>query len=172
MLERAHRAYYRVWQFSQAVRAAVTPEEITLVSDMLTGPEQDLFKAMPLVDQRHCLDVFYTLRRCSCEDKVVLKAALLHDAGKSYNGRTMRLSERVVVVLLDAVWTGIVVLLASAKPNSSRYGFYLHANHERLGADLLSRAGSEPGVITLVSEHERPVLDSRSLLLHRADEEN
>jgi hypothetical protein len=172
MLEKAHRAYYRVWQFSQAVRAAVTPDESGLVSSLLSEPEQELFEAMPLVDQRHCLDVFYSLKRRSCDDKAVLKAALLHDAGKSYNGRTMRLSERVAVVLLDAVWTRIVVLLASADPNSSRYGFYLHANHERLGAVLLSRAGSEPDVITLVSEHERPVLDRRSLLLHQADEEN
>jgi hypothetical protein len=55
------RAAHLVRRFLRALTARVDPAERQVIADNLTPPQQQLFWAMMVEDQRHSLDVFYTL---------------------------------------------------------------------------------------------------------------
>src|SRR4030042_6140545 len=90
------RAVHLVRRFLRALTAHVDPSDRQVIADNLTPAQQRLFWAMMLQDQRHSLDVFYTLQRRGCQDRDLLLAALLHDVGKG----EIHLSQRVVSVFL------------------------------------------------------------------------
>jgi hypothetical protein len=78
-----HPALRRVQQFYQAVFARVRADEYELIRERLSPAQAALFMRMMRSDQRHCLDVYYTLIQAGYQEDDLLRAALLHDAGKS-----------------------------------------------------------------------------------------
>ena len=54
--------FYRAWQFFRALLARIHPHEGELVAQQLGPSLEKLFWQMDRCDQRHGLDVFYTLR--------------------------------------------------------------------------------------------------------------
>src|SRR5689334_14178602 len=82
----------RLRQLYAAVSARIAPEEHALVGQVLDAGELRLFERMPRFDQRHCLDVYWTLLRAGYWDGLLLRAALIHDCGKvADDGRTIPL---------------------------------------------------------------------------------
>ena len=132
---------HRVGQFVAHVRARVDPSEEALVERVLPPSAQALFREMPTADRRHGLDVAHRLLASGHDDRDVLAAALLHDAGK---GHRLRLWHRVSGVLLEAVAPGTLGRLASADPRSWRYPFHLYLHHEAISAQMAVSAGCEP----------------------------
>jgi hypothetical protein len=132
---------HRVGQFVAHVRARVDPSEETLIERVLPTPAQALFRAMPVADRRHGLDVAHRLLASGHDDPDVLAAALLHDAGK---GHRLRLWHRVSGVLLEAVAPGTLRRLASPDPSSWRYPYHLYLHHEAISAKMAVSAGCEP----------------------------
>ena len=115
-----------------------------------------LFAEMPVADQRHALDVADRLARAGHDDRDLLAAALLHDAGK---GRRMRLWHRVGGVLLEALAPALLRTLAVERPASWRHGFWLYLHHAAVSADLAEAAGCSPATGRLIrgapaDEHE------------------
>ena len=104
---------HRVGQFVAHVRARVDPSEEALVERVLPPSAQMLFREMPVADRRHGLDVAHRLLASGHDDRDLLAAALLHDAGK---GHRLRLWHRVSGVLLEAVAPGALRRLASPDP--------------------------------------------------------
>jgi putative nucleotidyltransferase with HDIG domain len=154
-------------RFFRALTARVDPSERQVISDNLTPEQQRLFWAMMVQDQRHSLDVFYTLQRRGCQDQDVLLAALLHDVGKGY----VRLWQRVVFVLLLAFAPGLLHRLA--KPNGSGWQRAMVSikEHGFRGAALAQEAGASPVVVELIRNHQREYLsDRRAALLRTAEE--
>jgi hypothetical protein len=100
-----------------------------------------LFREMPVADQRHGLDVAHRLLASGHDDRDLLAAALLHDAGK---GHRLRLWHRVSGVLLEAVAPGALRRLASPDPRSWRYPFHIYLHHEAISAQMAVSAGCEP----------------------------
>jgi putative nucleotidyltransferase with HDIG domain len=138
-----------------------------VITDNLTPAQQRLFWAMMVQDQRHSLDVFYTLQRRGCQDKDLLLAALLHDVGKG----EVRLWHRVLYVLLRAGPSGLTRRLA--RPNGAGWRGALASinEHGRRGAELAQRAGAPPAVVELIRVHQRKRLpDRRAALLRTAEE--
>lgn len=154
-------------RFLGAVTARVDPAELAPLGDYLSSPEQDLFRQMPVADQRHALDLFHRLHRDGHTDPDLLRAALLHDVGKAL-GR-LPLAYRVIFsfsrLLSDrlARWLG--------EPSRPRWcrPFYLAAYHAELGAEAAARAGSNPRVVALIAQHDAPGRDPLSRLLYRYD---
>jgi hypothetical protein len=131
---------HRVGQLVAHVRARVDPAEEALVERVLPSRAQALFHAMPVADRRHGLDVAQRLLAAGHDDRDLLAAALLHDAGK---GHRRRLWHRVAGVLLEALWPAALRRLASGDPRSWRHAFHVYLHHDAISAELAVRAGCE-----------------------------
>jgi hypothetical protein len=132
---------HRVGQFVAHVRARVDPAEEALVDRVLPAAAQALFRGMPVADRRHGLDVAQRLLASGHDDRDLLAAALLHDAGK---GHRLRLWHRVAGVLLEAFAPGALRRLADPDPASWRHPFHLYLHHDAISAELAVSAGCSP----------------------------
>jgi hypothetical protein len=144
---------YRAGQFFRALAAQVRPDEQATLDAFLTPAQQALFRRMPRHDQRHSLDVLYTLRRRGQTDPALMQAALLHDVAKSSG---IHLWQRVAVVLLKAMAPRILDWLAAA-PAGWRRGFYFHRQHPQRGAEWAAAADCDPLAVALIRHHQSPV---------------
>lgn len=169
---RLSRAAYRIRQFSAALQATVGSRETELVTSMLTETEQQLFFAMPLVDQRHSLDVLYSLLSEGHNETPLLKAAILHDIGKTANQRSIGVITRSLAVLADAMSPRLTAFISCPREASWRYGFHLHITHEQRSAEMLRRAGTDDKTISLVANHEHSAGSCLAQWLRQADEAN
>ena len=160
---RIERIRYRVGQFTGSLLYRVPADERAILALWLPPRAAELFRRMPRRDQRHSLDVFYTLRSAGCEQPDLLAAALLHDVGKTIQpGRRLRMGHRVLVVLLQAVSRGepsLVERLASDDPESWRYPFHAHLHHPDQGARLAIEAGCTHLTASLIRHHQDPLLE-------------
>jgi hypothetical protein len=106
------------------------------VATLLLEGEWDVWRAMTVQDRRHSIEVarrFVALAPSAPRPAVA--GALLHDVGKQVAG----------------LGTIARVLATIVGPRGPRFRDY-HA-HERLGAELLLAAGSDPATIGLVQGH-------------------
>ena len=158
-------AAYRVRQFFAALRPRVDGAERKEAAAVLGEGLLPLFDSMALRDQRHCLDVYLTLRSRDCGDRDVLTAALLHDVGKGHlAGRQVRLWHRVAYVVLTAAAPRLLARLAGGGLGT------LHHHPER-GAELAAAAGASQAVVELIRCHEaRDAPDQRLRWLQAADD--
>lgn len=143
--------FYRTWQFWQALTARLSDEDEELLRQELSPQELAAFKAMPLADQRHSLDVYRTLKGQGHTHPDLLKAALLHDIGKAE--ANLRLWHRVAIVLVRAVYPRALRWLAV--PEGWRYPFYAHYYHPLRGAEKAARLGCSPAIVELIRCHQR-----------------
>ena len=158
-------AVSRVRQFLAALRARVSDDEMAVLERHLAPSQQDLFRAMSPINQRHCLDVFNNLLRRGHTDPDLLRAALLHDVGK----RGIRLWHRVAGVLLEAFWPTLLEKLAVNRPQSWLYGFYVYQYHADLSAELAERSGCSPSVVELIRGHHTPSENEQARVLWETD---
>lgn len=145
---------YRVGQFCRALLARVEPDEEAVLETYLPRQAQTLFRQMPRQDQRHSLNVLYTLQRRGHKDRALMQAALLHDVGK---GDGVWLWHRVAVVLLQRWRPEWLHRLAKDCPGDWRRPFYAHAQHPVRGAALAEGAGCDPLAVALIRHHQDPV---------------
>jgi putative nucleotidyltransferase with HDIG domain len=99
-------------------------------------------------DQRHALDVLTTLRHLGERDVVVLRAALLHDAGKA--GAPFTVVERSAAVFLAAAAPAVLARLTRTGWGA-RYQRY--RDHAQRGADLAREAGGDALLAQVIAEH-------------------
>lgn len=120
-------------------------------SQLIPG-EVELWRRLGAADQRHLLAV---ARRVDATlgdeaDRSTLAAALLHDVGKlashlgTYGRVIATLSIKVAGADMAAAWV-------QTQGFTRRVGLY--AQHEELGAEMLTMAGSDPLTVALVREH-------------------
>jgi len=162
----ANRALYRSRQFFGSVRPRVDAGLKERAFVLLEPGEQELFSSMTLRDQEHCLAVYAKLVDEGHDDRDLLSAALLHDAGKGQ----IALWHRVAFVVLDAMAPD--VLDNNIRPGEGtgwREALYRCRHHAQLGADLARKAGSSGRTVALIAED--PSADGELLAaLHAADE--
>jgi len=118
--------------------------------------ERDLWRRMPPADRRHAAAV---ARRAEAAlgpelaTRPVRAAALLHDVGKVAAG--LGTYGRVVATLVGGMThRRYAEVWASTRGFTRRVGLYL--DHGRLGADMLSLAGSEALTVSWAREHHLP----------------
>jgi hypothetical protein len=167
----------RVLQFFRATFGRVRPGEVAALQAILTPEQLALFRRMDRCDQRHSLDVVDTLRRAGHQDNDLLRAALLHDAGKSVAGGASPLQRltvwhRTAVVLMQSYTPGWLARLA-ADGRGWKRPFALHVHHAAASAALAAQAGCTSEVVALIRGHHEPEPnDRRAALLLWADEHN
>lgn len=171
-------AIYRVRQGLANLRATMRDEDWALVEQHICGAERSLFERMEPADQRHSVQVLRHLLSEGIGDESLLKAALLHDVGKSQC--RLGVVHRTLGVLLTALFGGIPSFLTWSPHGMGREAFHVIANHPRMGASMLARAGCDQRVWRLAELHQvdpalvRDVADEQWVrwaleLLQRAD---
>lgn len=115
-------------------RTPLSGDEAAFANGQLTPGEWALFASMPLVDQRHAVEVArrFVARRPTATTAEVA-GALLHDVGKT--GADLGTFGRVVATLVG--------------PRTERFRAY--HDHERIGAARAARAGSDPVTVELIA---------------------
>jgi hypothetical protein len=157
----------KVRQTRSYLTARVDPVERSELAAWLTGAELQLYDSMHVADRRHGLDVVGTLKAEGVEDRDVLVAGLLHDAGK---GPQIGLLPRIVWSLGEALGD-VALLVTRPLPGMGRALDRLR-DHAELSARLAEAAGCSQRTVELI--RERPLPDDRRYgeLLRLADEAN
>jgi putative nucleotidyltransferase with HDIG domain len=141
----APRWRYRVGQVVAAARASLTDADRAEAMAELPPSLQPLFAAMAPRDQVHGLRV---LRRIGSDAPVLRQAALLHDAGKAVT--PLGTPGRSLVVLAESVGAGRLLELVPLWGRRVRR----YRQHPSIGAEMLRRAGADPGLVEIVAEHQ------------------
>ena len=164
--------WYRFRQFRQAVKTRLTISDIEFVRYYLTQVEQVLFYRMALQDQRHSLLLAQTfLDRQHTHDytwidtSVFIRAALLHDVGKSF--LPISVWHRSMYVLLQN-WKGGEYLARKATPAATKLFWQkmvVLLNHGELGAQMLQNIGTLQEIVDVARwHHAKPQTKETKLL--------
>jgi hypothetical protein len=155
----------KVRQFRHHVSARVTTPERAALATWLRPEELRIFDAMHRADRRHGLDVVASLRGFGVEDRDVLVAGLLHDAGKGRTG----VWPRVVWSLGERF--GTRMLRAASMLPGMRASLERLRDHADTSARIAHAAGCSPHTVELIRNQSTP-RGADGELLRRADEAN
>jgi len=138
------------------------------VASWLSPEQLALFDAMHVADRRHGLDVAAALRAPSsgAEDRDLLVAGLLHDAGKGTTGFAPR-----VVSSLSMAYGHWIETAVGWWPRMRRDLAVLHA-HAETSARLAESAGCSPRTVELIRWQDEPQDPVAGERLRLADEAN
>lgn len=147
---------YRLHQFRQDLFAGPLSDEAkALVVRWLSPAEQALFSRYVLADQWHTIRVARQLLEAGETQPSLIKAALLHDVGKSQLRLT--LFDRSIAVLLKKLWPSRARRWGQGEPSGWKRPFVVRAQHAEWGARLAEAAGSDSLTISLIRRHQDPV---------------
>lgn len=155
---------HRARRFARSVVATAPPaEDEEWAASWLSDAEARLFARMAPVDRRHSIAVARAVvarlggdGAVPADQRWVVAAGLLHDVGKSVAG--LGTYGRVVATLSG--WVGghdMAATWADTRGFTRRVGLYLQ--YERLGAEQLAVAGSDPLVVAWAEQHHLPEED-------------
>ena len=162
--------FYRVHQFIQALFSRIDVSELKWVMDYLSPEACSLFLKQSPSEQRHALDVAYSIRKAKptisdADLRNLLTAALLHDCGKSIV--SIRLWHRVFIVLMQKMPRLLWSCLETSNTVFS-VPLKIATQHALWGGNLAQTAGVNPEVCRLIREHHTPKTDL-GRILERAD---
>lgn len=144
---------YRLWQFWRNLTAVpLSPQEMGVVTAVLTPAELSLFQRFSLSDQQHSYRVFCTLQAAGYTQPSLLTAALLHDVGKTRYYLTV--GERSVAVLLAMIWPRRVAGWGEGEGVWWQRPFVIKAQHPAWGADMVAAVGSDALAVSLIRRHQ------------------
>ncbi len=166
--------FYRFSQLYNAIFPKIELKEYLCIEKILAAKELILFYKQTLPDQRHALDVAKDIQkeRHSLENtygskayQVLLRAALLHDCGKSL--LPPRLWQRIFIVVTGYLpITGLNYILS--KQNIFVKTILVYKLHPAWGKHLAARAGCNQEILSLIQNHHAPT-NSIEKVLAKAD---
>jgi hypothetical protein len=169
------RMSYRFQQFWSAVTAAPARDELEQARLLLGAGLYPLFIGMPPAEQAHALKVLAHLQHDGANQPDLLRAALLHDLGKSW--LPLHLWERALIVLARNIFPERMAAWGNGQPDGWRRPFVVAQKHPGWGADLAAQAGATPLTVQLIRRHQETVThppsseaDRLLQLLQRADD--
>ncbi|MDQ3327253.1 MAG: HD domain-containing protein [Chloroflexota bacterium] len=157
---------YRLSQLCWSLSARLSESDREWVDQTLHPGERPFFYRMPRRDQVHSVRVARVVRERG-GSKQLVRAALLHDCGKTIPPHGVPLLYRGGVVLLGAVSTTLLHRLA--RPWGPLWPVYLSVHHPALGARELTDARVESAVVELVRRHQDATTDIDLRTLQAAD---
>lgn len=154
--------FYRLKQLYNALNPKLKEEELAWVGQLLTEKELALFRKQVLTEQRHALDValdiFFQKSEIICNmgnaayDRL-LKAALLHDCGKSLV--KLHLWQRVFIVVYDYLPSKIKTYIGGSRNVFSKT-IVIHKQHPVWGKHLGAKIGLDQEILKLIQNHHYP----------------
>lgn len=156
----------KVRQFRAHLRARVTPGERSALVAWISPAQLALFDAMHVADRRHGLDVVASLRAEGVDDRDVLLAGLLHDAGKGDTGVGPRVAYSLGQRYGTWIWRSASVVPGWADALARL------KTHARASATLAAAAGCSQRTVDLIREQDAPTDPEYGELFRLADEAN
>jgi hypothetical protein len=153
-------------QFRAHLRAVVAHEERAGLVAWTTPDQLALYDSMHVADRRHGLDVVAALRGEGVDERDVLLAGLLHDAGKGDTGVWSR-----VMYSLGGRYGSWIWRIAGIVP-AVRRSLERLRDHAETSAMLASGAGCSPRTVELIRHQDAPTDPDYGELLRLADEAN
>ena len=143
---------YRIKQFLWAVTAKITVKDQMFIKKNLNETEQKLFFKLKTLDQKHCIRVAYkAIQLCkdkNIDDKRLIKAALLHDIGKTEC--SLRIIDKSFLVILDKISKGKLKKFKNIKKVNIYY------NHAEIGYEILKKYNYDKKFLELIKNHHMP----------------
>jgi hypothetical protein len=141
--------------FAALSPAGPPPDDEAWARAQLVPGEQDLWGRMSGPDRRHAVGVARAALALLDDGgeppgRPVVAGALLHDVGKVESG--LGTFARVGVTLA-AIAVGRARLAAAPAGSRVRWRVALYLTHDRVGGELLRRAGSDPLTVAWAEEH-------------------
>jgi hypothetical protein len=143
---------YRAGQFLHLLTAKRKREHRRFVYEILDSSMAALFFRMSDPDQSHSVRVFQTLVDQGEEGEDLLRAALLHDVGKSLH--PLRAWERSLVVVTNRIFPNQVLKWGHDEPYGWRKPFVVALQHPEWGAALVQQEGGSETLVTLIRYHQ------------------
>jgi putative nucleotidyltransferase with HDIG domain len=170
----------RIKQVVAAVTATITLEDRSFANSYLNTDEQALLWAMNLPDQRHVLNVAYTVLQLAklhqqADTSLLVKCALLHDVGK-IKGDVSTVDKIITVMghTLLPQWSKQWGRPGrGSKLTNIRHAFYIYFHHAHRSAVMLTAIGADPQLVEIVARHHQTPTDHDPLeliLLRRSDD--
>ncbi len=146
--------------FSSLVKTAT---DDAFSQNILSPQEYKLYKKMDVRDRHHARLVAEAVQaRAPDASAALLRAALLHDVGKS--GAPYRAWERVLVHLYAPD------VPAAPRLTGTKGMWQRHRHHALYGAEMIRGAGGDERVAEIVARHHQPEGDLEAALLKEVDE--
>ncbi|HUS85119.1 MAG TPA: HD domain-containing protein [Anaerolineales bacterium] len=111
-----------------------------------------LFFRMSDPDQSHSIRVFQSLVGQGEENPDLLRAALLHDVGKSL--KPLHPWEKALVVLANLIFPKKVFKWGKGEAHGWRQPFVVALQHPEWGAAMVRQAGGSETLVTLIRYHQ------------------
>lgn len=164
--------HYRIRQLVRALNGRISPHEHSLITQLLSAQELAIFVNMPRFDQRHCLDVCLTLVRGGYSTPALLRAALLHDAGKVNDaGQPIPLLYYGLFVVLKK-FTPTLYSRAASHGRGLLQPFAIHNTHEQRTIEMATRAGCQPETLAILRDYAYGCETAETRALGWADDTN
>jgi hypothetical protein len=156
----------KVRQFRAHLRAKVAPAERAALVVWTTPAQLAVFDSMHVADRRHGLDVVSSLRGDGVDDRDVLLAGLLHDAGKGDTGVLPRVAYSLGQRYGPLIWRAASIVPGWADAIARL------KTHARASATLAAAAGCSERTVDLIRQQDAPTDPEYGELLRLADEAN
>lgn len=159
--------FYRVKQFVWGITAKLSKEDINFIDSNLSKEEKNLFFLLPVYEQVHSVRVAQrVLKECkskNLQDKMLIKAALLHDIGKINSG--LNLITKSILVLADKMMPNLTRKLKRISFVDAYY------NHPEIAMNYLGK--EDKYIKYLIKNHHNSLIDDEKLkILQTADSES
>jgi hypothetical protein len=120
-------------------------------------------------EQAHSLRVLERLQRAGESDPDLMRAALLHDAGKVRS--PLSLPDRALIVLGKRFLPGRVKRWGEGEARGIQRAFVVAAQHPAWGAEMAAQAGATARTCDLIRRHQEEAGEDRLLrALQEADD--
>ena len=136
---------YRVKQFFQGLFAKVNNEDKDFIKRYL-NEEENLFFQLRISEQYHSLKVAYGCLQSQPENRMLIRAALLHDIGKI--GSNLHLINKSLVVLIKKF-----KIDKGKLPSFLKKAIYYKEEHPEIGYKLLLSYSVDEPILELVKNH-------------------
>lgn len=162
--------FYRVKQFYWSISSKMGVEDEKFINQYLNNNELKLFYKLSKSEQKHSVKVAYDVKK-TCEreninSQLLIKAALLHDIGKTF--KKLNSIDKSILVMADNMTKGSVRKLSKIKKVNVYY------NHGKIGSDILEKYGYDKELLYLIENHHNfEISGNRALeILRECDDRN
>jgi putative nucleotidyltransferase with HDIG domain len=162
---------YRVKQFYWAITSKVTLKDIDFISKYLNSREKELFNCLSTYEQKHSVNVARDVSKVCTKNNIkndkLVKAALLHDIGKTH--KRLNPIEKSLIVVIDNVSKGKLRKYKGIKKIDVYY------NHGDKGYNILRNTGnySERFLYLIKNHHNEYIFGDKELdILRTCDSRN